>query len=155
MKKIIAIVMALVMMMAITVPAFAGTLNSATQSGDTTVLVDGAATEGDGTYSVTIPAAINLTWGDTAKADDYEITSQLATNKRVKVTLAKSKDLTNANNETIAFTATDATDGISDAPVVTNEVHAFNLAIEADAWTTVSIAAYEGTISFAAELVDA
>ena len=155
MKKIIAIVMALVMMMAITVPAFAATLDSATQSGDTTVLVDGAATEGDGTYTVTIPAAINLTWGDTAKADDYEITSQLATNKRVKVTLAKSKDLTNANNETIAFTATDATDGISDAPVVNNEVHAFNLAIEADAWTTVSIAAYEGTISFSAELVDA
>ncbi len=155
MKKIIALVMALVMMMAITVPAFAGTLNSATQSGDTTVLVDGAATEGDGTYSVTIPAAINLTWGDTEKADEYTITSQLATNKRVKVALAKSKDLTNANNETIAFTATDATNGLSRAPVVKDEGHTFNLAIEEDAWKTVSIAAYEGTISFSAELVDA
>ena len=156
MKKIIAIVMALVMMMAVAVPAFAATIGSATeQSGDTTVLVDGTTTQGDGTYTVTIPAAINLSWGDTAKADDYEITSQLATNKRVKVTLAKSKDLTNANNETIAFTATDATDGISDAPVVKDEVHAFNLTIEENAWKTVSIAAYEGTISFTTELVDA
>ena len=155
MKKFIAIMMALVMMMAIAVPAFAGELNSAANAGDTTVLVDGTTTQGDGTYSVTIPATINLSWGDTAAADDYEITSQLATNKRVKVTLAKSKDLTNANNETIAFTATDATDGISDAPVVTDEVHAFNLAIDANAWTVVSIAAYEGTISFTSELVDA
>ena len=141
MKKIIAIMMALVMMMAIAVPAFAEkTLDAATQAGDTTVLVDGTTTQGDGTYSVTIPATINLTWGDTAAEDDYEITSQLVTGKRVKVTLEKTKDLTNADGETIAFTATDATDGKAADEVVTDEVHKFNLAINAAAWTTVSIA---------------
>lgn len=156
MKKIIAIVMALVMMMAISVPAFAEkTLNAAAQAGDTTVLVDGTTTEGDGTYSVTIPATINLAWGDTAATDTYEITSQLVTGKLVKVTLAKSKDLTNADGETIAFTATDATTGVAADEVVNDESHEFNLAIDAAAWDVVSIAAYEGTISFTAELVDA
>ena len=156
MKKIIAIMMVLVMMMAIAVPAFAEkTLNSTTNAGDTTVLVDGTTTQGEGTYSVTIPAAINLTWGDTAAEDDYEITSQLVTGKRVKVTLAKSKDLTNADGETIPFTVTDTTDGEAADEVVTDEAHKFNLAIGENAWKTVSIAAYEGTISFTAVVIDA
>ena len=50
MKKIIAIVMALVMMMAITVPAFAATIGSASeQSGDATVITDTSIIVGDGT----------------------------------------------------------------------------------------------------------
>ncbi len=156
MKKIIAIVMVLVMMMAIAVPAFAEKkLDSATQAGDTTVIVDGTTTQGDGTYSVSIPAEINLTWGDTTAKDEYTITSQLATGKRVQVTLEKSKDLTNADGETIAFTATDATDGKTADEVVTDEVHEFNLAIDENAWKAVSIAAYSGTISFTAGLVNA
>ena len=50
MKKFIAIMMALVMMMAIAVPAFAAELNATTQSGNSTVLVDGVNDKGDGTF---------------------------------------------------------------------------------------------------------
>lgn len=155
MKKILALVMAVVMMMAISVPAFAATLDGATDAGDTTVIVDG--TDGgnyEGTWSVTIPATVNLTWNNNG-ADEYSITSQLVSGKRVQVTLAKSKDLTSAENNVIPFTATDATTGLSASEVVADEVHAFNITVEADAWAAVPYDLYEGQISFAAEVVDA
>ena len=156
MKKILAIAMAIVMMMAIAVPAFATkTLDTTAQAGDTTVIVDG--TNGgtyEGSWSVTIPASVTLEWGKDG-ADDYEITSQLATGKRVQVTLAKSVDLTNAAGKTIEFTATDATDGESDAEVVTDEAHAFDITVTAGAWDVVPFDVYEGQISFTASVVDA
>lgn len=155
MKKIISIALALVMMMAVCVPAFAATLDVNTQSGSATVLVDGVADKAEGTYSVEIPASVDLTWGDTTKSGEYKITSQVQTEKRVKVTLAKEKDLTNAANETIEFSVADATTGVAAGAVVTEEVHAFNLTIDAGEWAAASIAAYEGTITFTAELVDA
>lgn len=157
MKKILAMALALVMMMTICVPAFAATLNASSNSGSATVLVDGITDKGDGTYSVEIPASVDLTWGDTTKAGEYKITSQVQTAKRVKVTLAKDKDLTNTGDatETIEFAVADATTGVANAAVVNNEAHAFNLTIDAGEWTAASIAVYEGTITFEAELVDA
>ena len=155
MKKVISVVLALVMMMAVMVPAFAATLDVNTQSGNSTVLVDGITDKGDGTYSVEIPASIDLIWGDTTKAGEYKITSQVQTDKRVKVTLAKAKDLTNAANETIEFAVADATTGIANSAVVNNESHTFNLTIDASEWAAASIATYEGTITFTAELADA
>ena len=155
MKKVISVVLALVMMMAVMVPAFAATLDVNTQSGNSTVLVDGITDKGDGTYSVEIPASVDLIWGDTTKEGTYKITSQVQTDKRVKVTLSKAKDLTNAANETIEFAVADATTGIANSAVVNNEAHAFNLTIDASEWAAASIATYEGTITFEAELVNA
>lgn len=155
MKKIISIALALVMMMAVCVPAFAATLDVNTQSGSSTVLVDGITDKGEGTYSVEIPASVDLTWGDTTKAGEYKITSQVQTDKRVKVSVSKEKDLTNAANETIEFAVADATTGLAKSAVVNNEPHAFNLTIDASEWAAASIATYEGTITFEAELVNA
>ena len=155
MKKVISVVLVLVMMMAVMVPAFAAELNATTQSGNSTVLVDGVNDKGDGTYSVEIPASVDLIWGDTTKASEYKITSQVQTDKRVKVTLAKAKDLTNAANETIEFAVADATTGIANSAVVNNEAHTFNLTIDASEWAAASIATYEGTITFTAELANA
>ncbi len=158
MKKILAIAMAIIMMMAIAVPAFAGTLNSATNAGDTTVIVDGTAGVGEGTWSVTIPATVNLTWGNDGEAE-YSITSQLVSGKRVQVTLAKSVDLTSKTdaNYIIPFTAAHVVgeDGISDSEVVTDEAHAFNITVEAGEWLDVPYDVYEGQISFTATVVAA
>ena len=156
MKKILSIAMAIVMMMAVMVPAFAAELNASSNTGSATVQVDGVADKGDGTYSVEIPASVDLIWGDTTKAGEYKITSQVQTAKRVKVTVAKDKDLTNTGDatETIEFAVADAT-GVASKAVVNAEAHAFNLTIDAGEWTAASIAAYEGTITFEAELVDA
>ena len=155
MKNFISVVLALVMMMAVMVPTFAATLDANTQSGSSTVLVDGITDKGEGTYSVEIPASVDLTWGDTTKAGEYKITSQVQTDKRVKVSVTKEKDLTNAANETIEFAVADATTGVATSAVVNEEAHAFNLTINASEWATASIAAYEGTITFEAEIVDA
>ncbi len=154
MKKIIAIAMALVMMMAIAVPAFAATLDAATSNGDTIVIVDGTDVANNGIYTVTIPASVNLTWGNDG-ADEYVINSQLLTGKRVKVTLAKSVDLTSDAGEVIHFTATDTTTGISADEVVVDEAHTFDIAVEVTDWIKVPYDVYEGQISFASEVVDA
>lgn len=157
MKKILSIAMALVMMVAVMVPAFAAELNASSNTGSATVQVDGITDKGDGTYSVEIPASVDLIWGDTTKAGEYKITSQVQTDKRVKVTLSKAKDLTNTGDatETIEFAVADATTGVASAAVVNAEAHAFNLTIDASEWTAASIAKYEGTITFEAELVNA
>ncbi len=155
MKKILSIALALVMMLAVCVPAFAANpLTETAQTGDTTVIVDGTGVQNGGTYSVTIPATVNLTWGNDG-SDEYSITSQLLTGKRVKVELAKSVDLTNAAGEVIPFTATDATTGISADEVVSDEVHAFDITVAAAAWTAVPYDVYEGQISFTSSVVDA
>ncbi len=155
MKKILALVMAIVMMMAIAVPAFAtNSLNSATKAGDTTVIVDGTSGVGDGTWSVTIPASVNLTWNTNGQAS-YFITSQLVSGKKVQVTLAKSQDLTSAAGKSIEFTATDKTDGLSEKEVVSNEEHKFDITITPGAWDAVPYDVYEGQISFTAEVVSA
>ncbi len=157
MKKIISVVLAFVMMMAVMVPAFAATLDASSTSGNATVLVDGVTDKGEGIYSVEIPASVDFTWGDAEKAGEYAITSQVQTNKRVQVTVAKTKELTNENDatETITFSVADAISKATKA-VVNAEAHGFKLIIDDTArWTTASIAKYEGTITFEAELVDA
>ena len=61
MKKIIAIVMALVMMMAVTVPAFAGEIKENTaQNGESLVKTD-TSTVGAGSYTVTTQLAVGKT----------------------------------------------------------------------------------------------
>lgn len=154
MKKILAIMMAIVMMMAIAIPSFATkTLDSAASAGDTDVIVDG--TNGgtyEGSYIVTIPASVDLTWGENGE-DYYYITSQLATDKRVQVTLAKSVDLT-AGANVIPFTATDTTNGLSRAEVVADEDHKFEITIDPAEWLDVPYDVYEGQISFTSEVVD-
>ena len=159
MKKIISIVMAVVMMMAVMVPVFAGELTQETgkQSGEATVKVDGIADMGEGSYTVSIPATIDVLWGKDG-SDSYYITNQLQTGKKVKVTLANTKDLTNVNdaNETIVFEVADQTDGLSASSVVIDkEEHKFDITIAADEWAKASISDYSGTITFTSEIVDA
>ncbi len=89
MKKIIAIVMALVMMMAVTVPAFAAEIkkDDANQFGQATVATTTSDT--DATYTVTYPAATTIAWGDTAaKNVNYTVTSQLPIGATLKVSVA-------------------------------------------------------------------
>lgn len=157
MKKIISIVMAVVMMMAVMVPVFAANLTINNTSGEATVKVDGIADMGEGSYTVSIPATIDVLWGKDG-LDSYYITNQLQTGKKVKVTLANTKDLTNVNdaNETIVFEVADQTDGLSASSVVIDkEEHKFDITIAADEWAKASISDYSGTITFTSEIVDA
>ena len=89
MKKIIAIVMALVMMMAVTVPAFAAEIkkDDANQFGQATVATTTSDT--DATYSVSYPATFTFAWDDTTpQVANYSVTSQLPIGASLTVSVA-------------------------------------------------------------------
>ena len=99
MKKIIAIVMALVMMMAVTVPAFAADITKDTaQAGQATVAT--TTDDTDATYTVTYPATTTIPWGDTNAVNvNYAVTSQLPIGASLKVSVAADNngEMTSAN----------------------------------------------------------
>ena len=99
MKKIIAIVMALVMMMAVTVPAFAADITKdSAQAGQATVAT--TTDDTDATYTVTYPAATTIAWGDTNAVNvNYAVTSQLPIGASLKVSVAADNngEMTSAN----------------------------------------------------------
>ena len=108
MKKIIAIMMALVMMMAVTVPAFAaGITKDTAQSGQATVAT--TTDETDATYTVTYPASFTFDWDDTATQNaNYTVTSQLPIGATLKVSVAADNDAkmtsTTATNYSLTYT---------------------------------------------------
>lgn len=93
MKKILAVVMALAMLFALCVPAFAADPNPITkdttqQSGSIDVIT--TYLPSDETYSVSYPAAVNVAWGDTAAQDaKYTVTSALQIGAKITVSAAE------------------------------------------------------------------
>ena len=92
MKKILAVVMALTMLFALCVPAFAAdpsiSKGDANQFGNTDVITTYLPT--DETYSVSYPAAVNVAWGDTAAQDaKYTVTSALQIGAKITVSAAE------------------------------------------------------------------
>ena len=157
MKKVISIALALVMMMAIMVPAFAEELNANVQSGTATVQTDTSAITGDGTYTVTYPATMNILWEDTEATEfTYTVTSQLKTGKLVNVKLADEDGeykMVNANGDALAYVLGGAVDGTTTNPVVTDAEFKYDITV-AD-WTNIPIDTYEDTLTFTVSVVDA
>ncbi len=160
MKKIIAIVMALVMMMAITVPALAAELNVNAQGGDATVLTDTSNIVGDGSYTVTYPATMALTWGTEATPFQYSVTSQLKTGKCVSVAITDSVNgeagfnMINANGDALAYALSGTISTKTSAPVVTDEAFDYSVDVTSDDWAAASYDTYEDTLTFTSAIVD-
>lgn len=88
MKKILAVVMALAMLFALCVPAFAADPNPITKDTAQSGSVDVITTylPSDETYSVSYPAAVNVAWGDTDPQDaKYTVTSALRIGAKITV----------------------------------------------------------------------
>ena len=148
MKKILAIAMAIVMMMAITVPAFAGEI-TVSGANDTTTIKTNTDAVGAGSFTVTIPAEVEIYWGTPATNVNYSVTSQLETGKAVKVTVAGNGKMKNAANAELAYTLTD-TEFKTTAPVVTDAAAAVKVNVTSDAWAAASIDTYSDTLTFTA-----
>ena len=158
MKKVISLVMALVMMMVVMVPAFAEELNANVHSGTATVQTDTSAITGDGTYTVTYPATMNVVWGTTTTNFDYKVTSQLKTGKLVNVVVADTGDglnMVNADNATLAYTLGGTTTGKTTGPVVTNATFNYSINVDATVWNAAAIDTYSDTLTFTSTVVDA
>ncbi len=156
MKKIIAIAMALVMMMAICVPAFAGSIDeeSVEKTGDSLVKTDITAV-GAGTYTVTYPAEIVIPWGQ-VKTAEYTVETQLAVGKTLNVSVAD-KD-TGTLVGTMAATGTadtlvyDISGDVSvDYDEVKNETETITFTVQD--WNK-TIAEYQNYITFTTTLSD-
>lgn len=161
MKKLLSLALATVMIFAACVPAFAVTLDGNTQSGNTTVLVDGTnGGNNNGTYTVSIPAQVNIPWEQVNTDVEYAIWSQLATGKKVnvKVTTADNGVLSNeANTATLNYALVDGTTEYTTTKSVilesAPETAAVTVNIPTANWKGASIDKYSGTLSFTAELV--
>ncbi len=157
MKKIIAIAMALVMMMAIAVPAFAAVEGGSNAGNDT--IINTLTTKEDGTdptwYTVTIPAKQDIFWEAVTTDINYTISSQLATGDFVKVSVADADAaylMTSTAGNTLAYALAD-TVYTATAEVVTNEAAKVVVDTTNAAWATVPVDAYSDTLTFTAEIV--
>ena len=155
MKKIIAIVMALVMMMAIAVPAFAAVEGGSNSGSDT--IITTKTTKEDGSdpvwYTVTIPATQEIFWEATTTDIEYKINSQLATGDFVKVTVAGSGLLKkDGSTATLAYAITD-TEYTATAEVVVDEADTVTIDTTNAAWATVPVDKYSDTLTFTAEII--
>lgn len=101
MKKVLSIALAVVMMFAVCVPAFAVDITKETdQSAD--VAVKTKIDTNDISYTVTVPADIEITWGDNKAYDaSYTVTTQLFAGDTLDVEVA-------AKDGSTVMTATDA-----------------------------------------------
>ncbi len=157
MKKFLALAMALTMMMAVAVPAFASELNVNAQSGDALVYTDISEVTGDGTYTVTYPASMPLTWGDATTAFEYSVTSQLKTGKCVSVSVADKDDdynMVNADGATLAYTLGGTTATKTSAPVVTDEAYNYSVDVAESVWAAAAFDEYKDTLTFTSAVVD-
>ncbi len=160
MKKIIAIAMALVMMMAIAVPAFAATLSDSSNTGDAEVLTDISGVQGEGTYTVTYPATMALTWGVEETGFQYSVTSQLKTGKCVSVEIldkdANGLVMVNDDGATLAYSLSGATTAKTTAPVVTDADATFDYSVNVAkaAWDAAAFDEYKDTLTFSSAVVN-
>ena len=143
MKKIISVLLAVAMLAALTVPAFAAeiTKDSAEQSAEVDVVTKTTNTDGEDAYSytVTIPASFEFDWGDTAAKDaTYTVTSQLLLGASLDVSVAAD------NGGTMAATGTDKTLSFNLTNAVSTHFTEVNNGAEPTAKPMVSIASYEG-----------
>lgn len=166
MKKMMSVLLAVVMLFAVCVPAFAADITQETKPavGDTIVKTN-IDKDGDGqpdadleSFTVTFPAEQKIDWGSTTSKMEYTVTASLIWGKNLTVTVAD-KDGKNALvfapagktfeipyqlYGTTTFTTTDST-----ANAVTSS---FTMDIAADAWKTVPVAEYGDTLQFTVEV---
>lgn len=157
MKKILAVVMALTMLFALCVPAFAGTITEGTPDPKEAVVpVKTTYSTGDESFTVTYPASMEIPWGtlvtDANAAFDYSVVSQLQTGKTITVAVTPTNPvMTSAASETLAYTLAGDVNVTTAAAVVA--AGAFTKTVKVDvaqsAWDAAAINEYTDTVTFA------
>lgn len=163
MKKVLSFAMALVMMMAVMVPAFAAELKANPESADVIINTDTKKdTDDDGIgdkdaeeYTVTIPADTTIPWGTEETNVSYTVESHLKRDGRVKVTVAGAGVMKTTDGayeiayalvgEGAAFNSTVPTI----YPATTKNV---TVAISADDWNSAVVEEYKDILTYTAEI---
>ncbi len=159
MKKVLSLALALVMMFAVCIPAFANTKYEDGTAGSTTkVLVDGVKDKGEGSYTVTIPAEVKIPWGNEFADVEYSVFCQLQTGKLVKITVSSADNFTmqnQAKTATLNYSLSDTTYTTTKSVILSSapETSVAKVKIPTENWEKASIDNYSGTLTFTAELV--
>lgn len=158
MKKVLSLCLAVVMLFAVCVPAFAATLNTMPeQSGD--VLVKTSTTDENGEsaekFAVIIPADTTLYWGQPSADVGYSVESHLTRNKAVSVSVAANGEMKTADAKySLAYTLEGATEYKADKAVVyPAAAQALTLNVSADDWNYAVVEEYVGTLTYTAAVV--
>ena len=161
MKKILAIAMAIVMMMAIAVPSFAADLSAKdTDAGD--VIITTKTEKADGTdgdwYLVTIPADTVIAWGEEATELKYSAETHLLYGKSLDVAVTSADYVMTYEPE--ANVVLDLAFALSGDTAVNFETvtypaveKAISVDITADAWNNAVVGEYADTLTFSAAIV--
>lgn len=165
MKKFISLVLALVMMLAVCVPAFAAntkkitneTVNSATTLVKTSTLKeDGSSGE---SFTVILPSDASIPWGkETATNMNYSVEAHLGYGKKlsVKVTGNNKMALAEDANETITYSLGGTIEYFSEGPVVNPQANVpLTLTVDKETWANAIVGEYKDTLTFTAEVVTA
>lgn len=168
MKKILSFAMALVMMMAVMVPAFAADLKANPDSADVIINTstlkdtndDGIGDEDAEEYTVTIPADTTILWGEEETDVSYKVEAHLKRDGRVNVAVSGSgvmKTFDGAyeisydlEGEGVDFKADVPTiyvvgEGAAKKPVTVK--------ISADNWNTAVVEEYKDILTYSSEIV--
>lgn len=156
MKKVISIILAVMMLASICVPVFAAdiTINKDTPAPQTAAPdVKTKLTKTDDSdaykYTVTIPASVEVAWGDTTAQDaKYTVTSQLKLGDKLEVTaVANNEGVMTATGTTSTLKFTVQNGEVAEYPEVNNAVDSATTVTIAD-FSGVPIAEYTGTMTY-------
>lgn len=169
MKKILSIALAIVMMFAICVPAFATEINksepAADSDGKQTAQAEVVTTYDNATdwsYTVTIPAGVTVAWNDTtAQAMTYKVESQLLIGASLKISAAADNGgvmTATGTTDTLAFTVAggDAVEFGAVNPANTTApdvVDGTNVSVTIADFSGKAVGAYSGTLTYTVEYV--
>ncbi len=159
MKKILAVALALVMMLAICVPAFAADIS--TDGGQSPTLLQTLTTDEDGNpvagFAVSIPATVDIPWGGTTEGDTlaWPYVSQLEAGKQLRIPVDKASGRLTTRTDNLAYTLSGDAVGAAfttGAAVCALTEKSINIAVSG--WDDVPVGAYSDTLTFTVEVVD-
>lgn len=158
MKKVISVLMAVAMLAALMVPAFAldKTLDENTKSDTAEVKTNYDNLEATGGYyTVTYPAETTIAWGTEDTTIQYNVTTQLIPTATLTVTVAQDNAAMKSADETeLPYTLSGDTEVTGIAPFVSEE-KSLNINITDANWKSVPVDDYSDTLTFTASIVTA
>lgn len=158
MKKVISVLMAVAMLAALMVPAFAvdKTLdeNTASDTAEVKTNYDNLEATG-GYYTVTFPAETTIAWGTVDTTIKYTVSTQLIPTATLTVTVAQDNAAMKSADETeLPYTLSGDTEVTGIAPFVSEE-KSLNINITDANWKSVPVDDYSDTLTFTASIVTA
>lgn len=161
MKKILALALALVMMLAVSVPAFALGEDISTDGGQSQTQLQTLTTDEEGNpvagFTVSIPATVEIPWGGTSTGDtlDWSYVSQLEAGKQLSISVDKTGGNLTNGTDNLAYTLTG--DAVGTAFTTGAAVCALtekSIDIAVTGWDDVPVDAYSDTVTFTVAVVD-